>query len=35
MLYEQSVILEGEMPEDPAGFVKRVDKLMTLALGDG
>ena len=35
VLYEQSVILEGEMPDDPAGFVKRVDKLMTLALGDG
>ncbi len=34
VLYEQSVILEGEMPDDPAGFVKRVDKLMTLALGE-
>ena len=34
VLYEQSVILEGEMPDDPAGFVKRVDKLMALALGE-
>ena len=34
VLYDQSVILEGEMPDDPAGFVKRVDALMTLALGD-
>ena len=34
VLYDQSVILEGEMPDDPAGFVKRVDGLMTLALGD-
>ncbi|MBQ6970886.1 MAG: molecular chaperone HtpG [Synergistaceae bacterium] len=34
VLYDQSVLLEGEMPDDPAGFVKRVDGLMTLALGD-
>ena len=35
VLYEQSMILEGAMPEDPAGFVKRIDDLMTLALRDG
>ncbi len=35
VLYDQAVILEGEMPDDPAGFVKRVDGLMTLALGVG
>ena len=35
VLYDQSLILEGAMPEDPAGFVKRIDSLMSLALGDG
>lgn len=34
VLYDQSMILEGVMPDDPAGFVKRIDDLMTLALGD-
>ncbi|MBR4195744.1 MAG: molecular chaperone HtpG [Synergistaceae bacterium] len=34
VLYDQSLILEGELPDDPAGFVKRVDELMTLALRD-
>ena len=34
VLYDQALILEGASPEDPAGFVKRVDELMTLALGD-
>lgn len=34
VLYDSSTLLEGEMPDDPAGFVKRVDGLMTLALGD-
>ncbi|MBQ3765051.1 MAG: molecular chaperone HtpG [Synergistaceae bacterium] len=34
VLYGQSLILEGAMPDDPAGFVKSVDDLMTLALGD-
>ena len=31
-LYDQSMILEGVPPDDPADFVKRVDDLMTLAL---
>ena len=31
-LYDQSMILEGAVPEDAAGFVKRIDELMTLAL---
>ena len=34
VLYEQSVILEGAVPEDVAGFVKRIDDLMMSALGD-
>ena len=34
VLYEQSMLLEGVVPEDAAGFVKRVDDLMMLALGD-
>ena len=34
VLYEQSMILEGVVPEDAAGFVKRIDELMTLALRD-
>ena len=32
VLYDQSVILEGAVPEDAAGFVKRINELMTLAL---
>jgi len=35
VLYDQSLILEGVMPDDPAGFVKRVDELMAVALKDG
>lgn len=35
VLYDQSLILEGAVPDDAAGFVKRIDDLMTLALGDG
>ncbi len=35
VLYEQSVILEGAVPDDAAGFVKRIDDLMMSALGDG
>ena len=35
VLYEQSMILEGAVPEDAAGFVKRINELMTLALKDG
>ena len=35
VLYDQSVILEGAVPEDAAGFVKRIDDLMMSALGDG
>ena len=35
VLYDQSVILEGAVPEDAAGFVKRINDLMTLALKDG
>ncbi len=31
-LYDQSMILEGVTPDDPADFVKRIDELMTLAL---
>ena len=34
VLYDRSMILEGVMPENTAGFVKRIDDLMTLALGD-
>lgn len=34
VLYDQSVILEGAVPEDAAGFVKRIDDLMMSALGD-
>ena len=34
VLYDQSVILEGSVPEDAAGFVKRIDDLMMSALGD-
>ena len=34
VLYDQSVILEGAVPEDVAGFVKRIDDLMMSALGD-
>ena len=34
VLYDQSLILEGAVPEDAAGFVKRIDELMTLALGE-
>lgn len=32
VLYDQSMILEGLAPDDPAGFVKRIDEIMTLAL---
>ncbi len=35
VLYEQSVILEGAVPDDAAGFVKRIDDLMMSALKDG
>lgn len=34
VLYGQSVLLEGEMPENPAEFVRLVDGLMLAALGD-
>ena len=34
VLYDQSLILEGAVPDDAAGFVKRIDDLMTLALGE-
>ena len=34
VLYDQSMILEGAVPEDAAGFVKRINDLMTLALGE-
>ena len=34
VLYDSAVMLEGEMPDDPAAFVKRVDGFMTVALGD-
>ena len=32
ILYDQSVILEGAMPEDPAGYAARVNELMKIAL---
>lgn len=34
VLYDQSMILEGAVPEDAAGFVKRINDLMALALGE-
>ena len=34
VLYDQSLILEGVVPEDAAEFVKRINELMSLALGD-
>ena len=34
LLYDQAMILEGAAPDDPSGFVKRVDDLMARALGD-
>ncbi len=34
VLYDQSLILEGASPENPAEFVKLIDDLMTLALVD-
>ena len=34
ILYDQAMILEGATPDDPAGFIKRVDDLMAFALGD-
>ena len=34
LLYDQSLILEGAAPEDPAKFVSLIDGLMTKALGD-
>ena len=34
ILYDQSLILEGAAPEDPAKFVKLINELMTRALGD-
>lgn len=34
ILYDQAIILEGAAPDDPAGFIKRVDDLMAQALGD-
>ena len=34
VLYDQSMILEGVVPEDAAGFVKRVNELMARALRD-
>ena len=33
-LYDQAIILEGAAPDDPADFIKRIDDLMALALGD-
>ena len=34
VLYDQALILEGALPENPADFVKRIDDLMSLALVD-
>ena len=34
ILYDQSLILEGAAPEDPAKFVKLINELMTRTLGD-
>ena len=33
-LYDQAVILEGAVPEDLTDFTKRINNLMSLALGD-
>ena len=33
-LYDQSIILEGAAPDDPADFARRVNELMSLALGE-
>ena len=35
ILYDQSMLLVGAMPDNPAEFVKRVDELLTLSLKDG
>ena len=35
VLYGQAMILEGVLPDDPAGYVKCVDGLMSSALGEG
>ena len=34
LLYDQSLILEGVIPEDSAEFVKRINDLMSLAMGE-
>ena len=35
VLYDEALLLEGVMPDNPAEFVKRVDEIMTVALEDG
>ena len=35
VLYDEALLLEGVMPENPAEFVKRVDEIMNTALEDG
>ena len=35
VLYDEALLLEGVMPDNPAEFVKRVDEIMTVAMGDG
>ena len=34
VLYDEAMLLEGVVPEDAAGFVRRVDDMMKLALGE-
>ena len=34
ILYDQSLILEGAAPDDPADFAKRVNEVVALALGE-
>ena len=35
VLYDEALMIEGVMPENPAEFVKRVDQIMTVAMEDG
>ena len=34
ILYDQSMILEGTIPDNPSEFVKRIDDLMSLIPGE-
>ncbi|EJW13262.1 Chaperone protein HtpG [Rhodovulum sp. PH10] len=35
LLYEQAQILDGELPDDPAAFAKRLNRLVTRGIGVG